>query len=187
MALSDDGTWMVLGASNGLIEVREVQTGKVIRSFGTRQKSGFLSLVLSPDNKTLAVAGYSEGVSLFDVQTGKETSYLKGHTGMVRGLCFLCDGKRLVSTSADQTSRFWDLASGKELCQTISFRDGTWVVIDSAGRFDAANNGEVKGLHWIVGTEVVPLRQFRDQAYDPGLLAKHLGFSRGPLRKAPFE
>jgi WD40 repeat protein len=187
IALSNDGKWMALGDRNGLVQLREVETGKVLRSFQTRQQGGNRAFALSPDNKTLAAGGYSEGVSLCDVQAGKETAYLVGHTGPVMGLAFLRDGQRLVSTSCDQTSRFWDVASGKELCRTVSFRDGTWAVLDPSGRYDAANDGDVPGLHWVVGTEVVPLRQYCDRAYDPGLLSKHLGFSREPLRKAPFE
>jgi len=60
----------------------------------------------------------------------------------------------------------------------FSFRDGTWAVMDPEGRYDAANDGDIEHLHWVVGLETFPLRKFRDRFYDPGLLAKHLGLHK---------
>ena len=59
----------------------------------------------------------------------------------------------------------------------------TWGVFDPDGRFDASNDGNCEKLHWVLGNETLPLRQFRDRAYDPGLLAKHLGFHKELPRK----
>ena len=55
--------------------------------------------------------------------------------------------------------------------------------MDSEGRFDCSNNGDVKWLHWVVGTEVIALEQLKDHFYDPGLLAKYVGFNKEPFRK----
>src|SRR5205807_5073429 len=64
-----------------------------------------------------------------------------------------------------------------------SFQDGSWAVVDPEGRFDAANGGDVEGLHWVVGTEPITLDQLKERYYDPGLLAKKLGLHKEPLRK----
>ena len=39
----------------------------------------------------------------------------EGHTGFVKGLTLTADGKWLITASADQTIRVWDLATGKSV------------------------------------------------------------------------
>jgi formylglycine-generating enzyme required for sulfatase activity len=77
----------------------------------------------------------------------------------------------------------WDAATGKELCRLLSLRDGSWVVCDLGGRFDAADKNQADGAHWVIGNATFALHQFHDRFHDPGLLAKHLGFHPEPLRK----
>ena len=74
------------------------------------------------------------------------------------------------------------MATGKELCSALTFRDGTWAVADPQGRFDASDGGDADGLHWVVGLEPIALTQLKERYYDPGLLAKHFGFNKEPLR-----
>ena len=80
------------------------------------------------------------------------------------------------------TVRFWDVATGG-LCRLVAFPDRTWAVFDADGRFDAANEGRIDGLHWVLGNETFSLDRFRDEYYEPGLLAKYMGFNKEPLRK----
>jgi len=40
---------------------------------------------------------------------------LRGHSDVVSGVAFSLDGKRLATTSQDQTAKVWDAESGKEL------------------------------------------------------------------------
>ncbi|MDB6033642.1 MAG: pknB 19 [Verrucomicrobiales bacterium] len=73
------------------------------------------ALAFSPDGKTLAgAAGYAlSEIRLWNVATGEETGHLEGHTAWTTSLMFWPDGKKLASSSADQTIRIWDLASQK--------------------------------------------------------------------------
>jgi hypothetical protein len=41
----------------------------------------------------------------------------------------------------------------------------------------------VPDLHWVKDNATFPLQQFAERFYDPGLLAKHMGFNRVALRK----
>ena len=79
-------------------------------------KQYLTALAFSPDGKTLAsAAGYGESdIRLWDVATGKEIGRLEGHKAWVGSLVFWPDGKKLASSSADQTIRTWDVCQSKE-------------------------------------------------------------------------
>jgi WD40 repeat protein len=53
------------------------------------------------------------------VAKGKELATLKGHTGFVFSVAYSPDGKTLASGSYDKTIKLWDVATGKELSNTI--------------------------------------------------------------------
>jgi uncharacterized caspase-like protein len=89
----------------------------------------------------------------------------------------------VLTGSDDSTARIWDARTGQELARLFSFTDGTWAVIDTEGRFDASNAGDVEGLHWVVGLEPIALSQLKERYYEPGLLAKAMGFNDEPLRE----
>ena len=77
-----------------------------------------LAVAYSPDGKTLASSGSSDGtIQLWNVKSGKHIKTLKGHTEMVSTLAFSLDGKTLVSGSKDDTLRMWDTNTGRMLRQ----------------------------------------------------------------------
>ena len=57
-------------------------------------------------------------IILVDVASREDIRWLRGHTNSIWALAFSPDGKTLASGSADQTVKFWDMASGK-LRETI--------------------------------------------------------------------
>jgi WD40 repeat protein len=127
-------------------------------------------------------------VRLWDLTSGKQIRALGPHERVPDNFlgprdAHTADGKRHISPDYDHNLRVVDSASGKELCRLVSFANGSWVVFDPQGRYDAANGGRIEGLRWTVGIASRPLSQFRECFYDPGLLAKHLGLSKEPLRK----
>ncbi|HET6251900.1 MAG TPA: hypothetical protein VFE47_29715 [Tepidisphaeraceae bacterium] len=65
------------------------------------------------------------------------------------------------------------------------FHDRTWAVFDDAMRYDAANDGRIEQLYFMRGNTRIALDQFRNEFYDPGLLAKYLGQNRQPLKAVP--
>jgi hypothetical protein len=69
---------------------------------------------------------------------------------------------------------------GSSPCRRVA-RGECLVGTDGEGRFDGSNNGDVPHLHWVVGDQVFELAMFEDRFFDPGLLAKYMGFDKPPL------
>ena len=98
-------------------------------------------------------------------------------------MAFSPDGKLVLTGSADQTTRLWDSAHRTRIVSSWSASTtAIWAVVDPAGRYDASNGGDIEGLHWVVGNEPIALKQLKERYYDPGLLAKVMGFNKEPLR-----
>ncbi|MCW5945713.1 MAG: caspase family protein [Fimbriimonadales bacterium] len=87
-----------------------------------------------------------------------------------------------MTLSGDAT--IWEVDTGTELCTLISFIDGGWAVVDPEGRYDVSSP-DVKGVHWVMDMTPIALDEFKDKYYDPGLLAKKLGFSNEQPRTVP--
>jgi len=182
VAFSPDGRTVIMANFNKPAELWDVATGSLIQQF-TGHTYGISVLAFSPDGRLLVTGSSGDGTTLlYDVATGAELHEFVGHGMEVFSVAFSPDGQFVLTTSHDKTARLWDVATGSELAQLISFEDGDWAVIDPAGRFDASNGGDVQGLHWVSGLEVIKLSQLKDRYYEPGLLSKILGIQKESVR-----
>lgn len=72
-------------------------------------------VAVSPDGKQLALAAWAENEArLWDVETGKATGSLLGHSAQIWCLAYTNDGKTVISASADETIRLWDASTREE-------------------------------------------------------------------------
>jgi serine/threonine protein kinase len=67
------------------------------------------------------------------VEIGAIVHRLTGHSDAVLSVAFSPDGAQLLSASADQTVRLWDVKTGKELKQLFGHTDRVWNVQFIAG------------------------------------------------------
>lgn len=99
----------------------------------------------------------------------------------VNVVSFSPDGKYVLTGSEDNTTKLWSTATGQELATLIAIDSTDWVVTSPSGLFDASP-GAMKLMHYVVGLDVIELDQLKERYYEPGLLAKVMGFDKGELR-----
>jgi WD40 repeat protein len=146
------------------IRLWDLTSGKPLRAFGGNQLS-IGSLAFSPDGRTLAAAGWTDGGStedvlcLWDVATGVQRRRLKGHSQPVASVAFAPDGRRIVSGSWDQTVRLWDPVTGKELRRLEGHRNHVSAVAFSGdGKVLVTASQDTTALVWDVARLLKPIK-----------------------------
>ncbi len=88
-------------------------------------------LCFSHDSRRVAMSTFDRAVHIFDAVSERDISVLRGHSGIIDGLVFSPDGRRLASCgNEDKTVRIWDPVNGQEIltlrghsfnCQGVAF------------------------------------------------------------------
>jgi WD40 repeat protein len=121
-AFSPDGTLVVTGGRNGVVQVWKVSASKPMLKLG-----GFTSWVsaiaVSPDSKTLAAGTRTGRIRVFDLPSGKERLAIDAFPNrLVLSLEISPDSKTLASGGFTQTAILWDLATGKQSAELSGHR-----------------------------------------------------------------
>ncbi len=193
LLLSPDGARVLVATSNNggglkqmLVKVYDVNAGSPL---DTLKRPGFRvgSFAWSPDGALIATGaggGAGERATIWDVPTGEAIRKLDGPQDYVEE--FSADGRFLLAYGEDGFERVYEVTTGKELCRFITRADGSWVVVDPEGRFDASDLDEIQGVHWLAPEDPLkplPLEIFMRDYYEPRLLARILaGEKLAPVR-----
>nr|MDZ8059445.1 ribosome assembly protein 4 [Nostoc sp. EkiNYC01] len=115
----------------------------------TGHSSAVISVVFSPDGKTLASGSLDKTIKLWDVSTGKAIKTLTGHSSSVLGVVFSPDGKTLASGSSDKTIKLWDVSTGKAI-KTLTGHSSTVysVVFSPDGKTLASGSDDKTVILW---------------------------------------
>ncbi|MEN6594382.1 MAG: serine/threonine-protein kinase [Clostridiaceae bacterium] len=115
----------------------------VARTF-TERASSITSIDFSPDRKRILTGCDDHGLILWNAESGEQIASMIDHTGAVRGVRFLADGRHAVSSGEDKDCcvRYWDLEEMKcirrfsghkdELRALAVSPDGTYTVTSSS-------------------------------------------------------
>ncbi len=180
VTFNPDAKILASGSRDQTVKLWETDTGRELRTLAGHSQM-VLSITFSPDGQMLASGGVDNETRLWNVTTGRLLHTLVGHTSPVRSVTFSADGEFLFSGSDDATIKLWRVNPVEPLASLIALDKTDWAVVSPKGQFDASPNAQ-KLMHWMVGNEPIDLEQLKERYYEPGLLAKLMGFNKEPLR-----
>ena len=140
------------------------------------------SVLFSPDGKTMAFSNDRGEIGLLDLENGVEAPSPAGlPQWCCQGLARRTPGGDVTATMDGNRIKLVNASTKKEVASLIALNEEDWAVVSPDGRFDVS--ASAKGLlHYSYGLENITLEQLEEAYYEPGLLAKLLGYSKDPLR-----
>jgi len=115
LAYSPDALTLAAGTSNGVVQLWEVRSQRLLDSVVLDEPDGKVEiLAFSPDGKTLA-SGTRDEIELWNMETRAHVVTLRGNKHLIVALAFSPDGETLAFRAEDDTVRLWELATGKNL------------------------------------------------------------------------
>lgn len=157
IAFTPDGGRLIACGEAGLAEVWRIGSsgdgkGVMERTICVEpERMPLFAAAVSPDGRTLALAGLDGRIHLHDLTTGKPRRILEGHTDAVYSLAFSPDGGSLASGSVDQTVRCWRTTTGVQQACLDGHRGMVYQVGFSAdGRRLVSAGGDGEVIVWDV-------------------------------------
>ena len=177
IAIAPDGQIVVPGFGKGVqLWSPDGQLQQNLRGHGANE----LSAAFSKNGKFLATGDMNGNIVIWN-RAGKVLHNLNGHTTYVKNLRFSSDSRYLISASWDSVVVFWDTKTFDEAARMVLDRNGDFALAVNDGRFDSSGNASEK-MHWVTGDVVVPLSEFSQKFYTPGLLGELLGAKAAPIK-----
>lgn len=182
------------GQSDGVVAVGFDSAGRVVTTDGTgsvrvwapnsaspartfRSAQGAAGAQVTADGRYVVLGAAGGRASLHDIDSGQLVKEFSGPSGSARYMLVDVKRQRLLMGGADGMVRVLNLSDGANLAQIVSTLNG-WAVLDTQGRFDGSQQG-VTDVEWIANQAELPIDNFSQNYYEPGLLAKH--FAAQPI------
>jgi WD40 repeat protein len=138
LSASDDGTTRIWDAASG-------RSRLVIHAYESAPPKQFegVHAVFTPDGKRVVTsAHWNDSAHVWDARTGRRIATLAGHAGGLYGIGVSPDGRFVVTTSFDNTTRIWEIATerqvavlrtGTQFAPTAAFAAQDKVVTEAGG------------------------------------------------------
>jgi small GTP-binding protein len=106
--LSPDGQFLAMPSNNGIIQILDLKSKKIFRTY--LHPSHIASISWSPDGRNLAIAGgiNDRKVYVYNVSAGKIHRFLGEHHNAISDLVWSPKGDIIASCSHGRTIRLWD-------------------------------------------------------------------------------
>ncbi|MGK7933701.1 MAG: hypothetical protein AB4041_20040 [Microcystaceae cyanobacterium] len=112
IAIAPDSNSFATGGEDNKLRIREMETGKLIRSI--EHPTPISTLAFSRDSQLLAGGEKDGTIRLWNVNTGELKTIFIGHINQISSLSFSHDHQFLISGSWDHTVRVWDIDNSTE-------------------------------------------------------------------------
>jgi WD40 repeat protein len=172
LAFNRDGRWLASSLGD-TVQVWETATWREVRHW-TVTGTEWMGITWSPDSKSIAAGSKVGSIALWNFGNNKQWPTFRGSETQITSLNFNVNGKLLISSSYDGTSRIFDAATGVLQATLVSTgRPDDWLAIAPDGLFDGSAAGWKQILwHFNNNTfDVAPVEIFFREFYYPGLLA----------------
>lgn len=118
LQVSPDGTKVLLGAANGAVELRDVKSGRVIKSMSERTPDRIAFANFDADGTHIATASQRGIVSFRDAASGEVLWTKRVDFGEILSLSFSANGKVMLAKglNADEWQLLRTSTGGHELC-----------------------------------------------------------------------
>ncbi|MGE0238555.1 MAG: caspase family protein [Parvibaculaceae bacterium] len=117
-AFSPDRRQVLLGRTNGSIDLIDAATGDEIRSFAGHPGE-VASLAFSPDGRHVLSGGVNSAILLWDAVSTTRMLDFGARSSRVRTVAFSPDNAFVLTASTDRTLKLWDARSGR-LAQVLA-------------------------------------------------------------------
>jgi WD40 repeat protein len=158
MSFDPTGRFVLAGGKDGFIHHWDVQSGREVGpplEVPRPTPHTWVSVVeFSPDGRTLAAAA-TRAVVLWDPLTRRRAGEPLPLAGMLWGLAFLPDGKRLAAMSDEGTAVVWDLAGRRVVLGPLTHdRAGGYytLAVSPDGRTLVTAGQDGRALRWDLST-----------------------------------
>jgi WD40 repeat protein len=127
LAFSPDGRLIALSALDGGTEIRNAQSGKLVKRI---PEEGLARSVASPDGSLFAVGTFDNDGQLYSIPTWKPLGRrLEGHSDRITNVEFSRDGRTLAASSGDGTVLLWDVKTQERIGSPLPVEPGTLVSV----------------------------------------------------------
>ncbi|CEL63534.1 putative WD repeat-containing protein alr3466 OS=Nostoc sp, (strain PCC 7120 / UTEX 2576) GN=alr3466 PE=4 SV=1 [Rhizoctonia solani AG-1 IB] len=124
---SHSGWHVVSGSNNGMVNVHDIRTCKLVLGPLLGHDKGVTSVDYSPGDRYIASSSFDSTLRIWDTSTGNDIhGPMHGYSRAVTCVRFLADESALLSVSDDGTVRTWDVRTGQQTMQV--FAGDSWIL-----------------------------------------------------------
>jgi len=186
LALSADGSTLAIMPSDNSIRVWDLPNGLQQARYDAvngLNPAGLAAIGFASDAQLATVGNAGSQLTIVDPQSGRVVLDVPVAPGSARYFVIDRAYHRVITGGNDGIVRVRNLDTGELLVQIISTLSG-WTAVDAQGRFDGTISG-VDDVKWLASQLKLPIDNFSQPYYEPGLVARYIRAPSGFVAPAP--